>query len=59
MTEQGPTSINGADAFWPDNRYRAGESASRPKYSRVLLKLGGEMFAGGQIGWQYRARGGG
>jgi uridylate kinase len=24
--------------------------ASRPKYTRVLLKLGGEMFGGGQVG---------
>jgi hypothetical protein len=47
MTEQRPTSTNGAEAFPPDSRYRAGESSSRPKYSRVLLKLGGEMFGGG------------
>jgi uridylate kinase len=56
MTEQRPTSTNGAEAFPPDSRYRAGESSSRPKYSRVFIKLGGEMFGGGQIGWQYRAR---
>src|SRR5215471_11624297 len=46
MTEQEPTSPNGADAFAPDG----GEPASRPKYGRVLLKLGGEMFGGGQVG---------
>ena len=28
----------------------SGGQASRPKYSRVLLKLGGEMFGGGQVG---------
>jgi hypothetical protein len=56
MTEHGPTHTNGAEAFPPDNRYCAGESSSRLKYSRVLLKLGGEMFSDGQIGWQYRAR---
>jgi uridylate kinase len=42
MTEQEQTGSNGAEAF--------GEPASRPKYSRVLLKLGGEMFGGGQVG---------
>ena len=26
------------------------ESSNRPKYTRVLLKLGGEMFGGGSVG---------
>ena len=43
MTEQEPTSPNGADAFPPDD-------PNRRKYARVLLKLGGEMFGGGQVG---------
>jgi len=47
MTEQEPTSTNGADAFPPDNQYPAGNPATQPKYARVLLKLGGEMFGGG------------
>jgi uridylate kinase len=38
MTEQEPTGTNGA------------ESSSRAQYTRVLLKLGGEMFGGGQVG---------
>src|ERR1700744_529171 len=42
-------SPNGADALPPDV-YPVGQPASRPKYSRVLLKLGGEMFGGGQVG---------
>ena len=49
MTEQEPTSANGAGAFPPDGRSPAGGSR-RPTYSRVLLKLGGEMFGGGQVG---------
>ena len=49
MTEQEPTSPNGADAFPPDG-YPAGVPVGRAKYSRVLLKLGGEMFGGGQVG---------
>ena len=36
-----PTSPNGAEASLPP---------IRPMYSRVLLKLGGEMFGGGQVG---------
>src|SRR6201988_2603940 len=43
MTEQEPTSPNGADAFPPDD-------PNRRKYTRVLLKLGGEMFGGGPGG---------
>jgi uridylate kinase len=49
MTEQEPTSANGAGAFPRDGRSPADDS-SRPAYSRVLLKLGGEMFGGGQVG---------
>ena len=41
MAEPEPTSINGAEA---------GSSPIRPLYSRVLLKLGGEMFGGGEVG---------
>ena len=40
MTEPEPTSTNGVPASAP----------GRFKYSRVLLKLGGEMFGGGQVG---------
>jgi uridylate kinase len=50
MTEPEPTSTNGADAFPPDHQYPADGPESRPKYTRVLLKLGGEMFGGGQVG---------
>ncbi|MGA8327735.1 MAG: UMP kinase, partial [Mycobacterium sp.] len=39
MTEQEPTSTNGLHG-----------PVNRPQYSRVLLKLGGEMFGGGQVG---------
>jgi uridylate kinase len=39
MTEQEPTGTNGAHG-----------TASRSHYTRVLLKLGGEMFGGGQVG---------
>src|ERR1700742_334285 len=49
MTEQEPTGANGAGAFPPDGRSPAGGS-SRHAYARVLLKLGGEMFGGGQVG---------
>ncbi|HEY4795574.1 MAG TPA: uridine monophosphate kinase, partial [Mycobacterium sp.] len=49
MTEQEPTSANGAGAVPPDGRSPAGGS-SRHAYARVLLKLGGEMFGGGQVG---------
>jgi uridylate kinase len=38
MTEQEPNGTNGA------------ESSNRPRYTRVLLKLGGEMFGGGSVG---------
>lgn len=34
----------------PENGSVAGQPRTRPKYSRVLLKLGGEMFGGGQVG---------
>src|SRR5271156_5533048 len=49
MTEQEPTGANGAAAFPPDGRSPA-DGSSRPVYARVLLKLGGEMFGGGQVG---------
>ena len=49
MTEQEPTSANGAGAFPPDGQSPAGGS-SRHAYTRVLLKLGGEMFGGGEVG---------
>src|ERR1700733_11689108 len=49
MTEQEPPSLNGSDAFPPDG-HPDGAPASRAKYTRVLLKLGGEMFGGGQVG---------
>src|SRR3978361_39623 len=39
-----PTSPNGADPVSPNT------SPIRPMYSRVLLKLGGEMFGGGEVG---------
>ena len=35
-----PTSLNGAGA----------SALIRPAYRRVLLKLGGEMFGGGEVG---------
>jgi uridylate kinase len=50
MTEQEPTSANGAHASPPDHQHPADTSASRTQYARVLLKLGGEMFGGGQVG---------
>src|ERR1700739_635232 len=52
MTEpREPTkSTNGVPTSSPDKGHASGEQASRPKYSRVLLKLGGEMFGGGQVG---------
>ena len=40
MTESQPTSSNATPAV----------SGSPAKFSRVLLKLGGEMFGGGQVG---------
>ncbi|HMZ16049.1 MAG TPA: UMP kinase, partial [Mycobacterium sp.] len=39
-----PTSTNGAQPSADQPR------ELRPKYSRVLLKLGGEMFGGGAVG---------
>ncbi|MGZ8808595.1 MAG: UMP kinase, partial [Mycobacterium sp.] len=39
-----PISPNGADPV------SSGDTPPRPGYSRVLLKLGGEMFGGGQVG---------
>jgi len=43
MTEPQPTSAESAPTSSHDQ-------ASPAKYSRVLLKLGGEMFGGGQVG---------
>src|SRR6201995_4362197 len=34
----------------PPNTDHGEQPRGRPKYSRVLLKLGGEMFGGGQVG---------
>jgi len=45
-----PNASNGVPASVPENGLSPGHPASRPKYSRVLLKLGGEMFGGGQVG---------
>ena len=39
-----PTSPNGADPV------SSGATPIRPMYSRVVLKLGGEMFGGGEVG---------
>jgi uridylate kinase len=39
-----PTTPNGADPV------SSGDTPLRSGYSRVLLKLGGEMFGGGQVG---------
>src|SRR6201994_1900162 len=47
MTQPEPTITNGAPTSAPDG---AQQPESRAKYSRVLLKLGGEMFGGGQVG---------
>ncbi|EUA34216.1 hypothetical protein I552_4999 [Mycobacterium xenopi 3993] len=32
----------------PQDNGQGGDLSSRPKYARVLLKLGGEMFGGGR-----------
>ena len=50
MTEPEPTSANGVPTSSPDREPGPGRAAGRSKYSRVLLKLGGEMFGGGQVG---------
>lgn len=34
----------------PTNGLASGQALTRARYSRVLLKLGGEMFGGGQVG---------
>jgi uridylate kinase len=41
---------NGVPASPPDNGHALDQPGDRYKYSRVLLKLGGEMFGGGQVG---------
>src|SRR5574337_706756 len=48
MTE--PTSADRAQDTAPSGPDFNDRPAGRPKYSRVLLKLGGEMFGGGQVG---------
>lgn len=55
MTESREPQAAGAAApppepMAPENGSTAGQPRTRPKYSRVLLKLGGEMFGGGQVG---------
>ena len=54
MTEPEPTRANGVPTSSPDLEPQVGQPVSRPagrsKYSRVVLKLGGEMFGGGQVG---------
>jgi hypothetical protein len=50
MTEHGPTSANGAEAFPPDNRYRAGEASSRPKYFRVCSNSAARCLAAARLG---------
>src|ERR1700728_1195719 len=53
MTQPDPTSANGVATSSPDFDQQpspAGQPASGAKYSRVLLKLGGEMSGGGQVG---------
>jgi uridylate kinase len=49
-----PTNANGGPASPAEGEqelsHALGEPRSRSKYSRVLLKLGGEMFGGGQVG---------
>ncbi len=47
MTQPEPTITNGAPTSAPDASRQEAQGA---KYSRVLLKLGGEMFGGGQVG---------
>src|ERR1700745_1012080 len=43
-------STNGVPTSSPDRGQAVSRSAGRSKYSRGLLKLGGEMFGGGQVG---------
>src|ERR1700761_7358553 len=50
MTDPEPTRANGVPTSSPDRGQAVSRSAGRSKYSRVLLKLGGEMFGGGQVG---------
>src|ERR1700722_6005732 len=50
MTQPEPTSANGVPTSSPEPGQASGQPPSRSKYSRVLLKLGGEMFGGGQVG---------
>jgi len=56
MTQPEPTSASGVPTSSPGHEQHGqqqshvGQPASRSRYSRVLLKLGGEMFGGGQVG---------
>lgn len=42
--------VSAAAAGRGERLNHAGNPGHRSKYSRVLLKLGGEMFGGGQVG---------
>jgi uridylate kinase len=44
------TTSNAVSTSAPENGLASGQPLSRARYSRVLLKLGGEMFGGGQVG---------
>lgn len=52
MTESREPHVAGSAAPRPEpaNGLASGQPSSRARYSRVLLKLGGEMFGGGQVG---------
>ena len=50
MTDPEPTRANGVPTSSPGRGQAVSRAAGRSKYSRVLLKLGGEMFGGGQVG---------
>src|ERR1700741_4324958 len=43
-------STNGVPTSAPEQGHASDQPASPAKYSRVVLKLGGEMFGGGQVG---------
>ena len=45
-----PTTTNGVEASASPNVAAHAAPVIRPMYSRVLLKLGGEMFGGGEVG---------
>src|SRR6201997_3765782 len=50
MTDPEPTRANGVPTSSPGRGQAVSRAAGCSKYSRVLLKLGGEMFGGGQVG---------